>query len=143
MAFTRKAALRAAAAIAAAAETAAPGAVDVAPVDPIPQEVLAPPAIVEEVTPESRSGGLYDQIDAALDAMDNVETPTIMVSGTGTINTQKKTPNMTGGTVTFEPEAEKIPAEAPGKIPETCETQAPVSTGRANRRKQALEAAKK
>lgn len=59
---------------------------------PSPRKFSRPLAIVEEVTPEIGFGGLYDQIDAALDAMDNGE------------------------------------------------TQAPVSTGSANRRKQALKA---
>lgn len=83
MVHNRRTALKAAAALAAAAaEIAAPGTVDAAPVNPMPEKFPAPPAIVEEVkTSETLANNLYDQVGEALVAMEQGETPVIEIVG--------------------------------------------------------------
>ncbi len=100
MAVTRRTAMKAAA-IAAAAESAIPGAVDAAPVDPIPEAVPSPPAIVEEVQPEERPNDLYEQIDKAYEDMEKGEEPIITP------------PAAIPGTKTEVPEQEIIEYEPP------------------------------
>lgn len=116
MAFTRKSALRAAAAMAAAGAAVTNG-VDATPVAPTTvEEVIPPVSIVEEVkTPDTEADSLYNQIDAAMEAMENGETPSINISGSVTLEPDDIQSEMTGGSVTILPE-EKEPEMTGGTV---------------------------
>ena len=126
MAFTRKSALRAAAAMAAAGAAVTNG-VDATPVAPTTvEEVIPPVSIVEEVkTPDTEADSLYNQIDAAMEAMENGETPSINISGSVTLEPDDIQSEMTGGSVTILPE-EKEPEMTGGSVTLTPDEKKPV-----------------
>ena len=151
MAINRRTAMQTAAALA-AAEAAAPGAVDAAPVNPMPEEIPAPPAIVEEVKePETGANDLYQQIDKAYEEMEKGAEPTIVVTEPEKTKTEDKAESKeTPSTPVEEPEIKTADKKDESKTPdETVKTPAETpatgstapATGRHNRRT-ALAAAK-